>query len=224
MGKDQLKTASEILTAGAEHISNRASSRDMPEGERSMKRCVEAFNALEGTSLTETQGWRFLAALKYARATAGTFNIDDYEDGAAYLALAAECEQKVVCESEAEAEEDEISEVAYPVLMKSDTGRIVAFTGYSEGFCVKLPTGMYDDLSMDYVGEHLKDWNINNFKPYTPKPNSFPRLAMMGGSYYCLLGDSEEFKDSYKAILLETNDVYDAGYVGSWHGSIFTDI
>ena len=59
---------------------------------QAMKRCVEAFNAQEGTSLTEAQGWRFMIQLKYARATAGKFNIDDYEDMSAYSALAAECE------------------------------------------------------------------------------------------------------------------------------------
>ena len=84
--------ADEILTRGADHIRDRAATRDMPEGERSMKRCVEAFNAQEGTSLTEAQGWRFMIQLKYARATAGKFNIDDYEDMSAYSALAAECE------------------------------------------------------------------------------------------------------------------------------------
>lgn len=84
--------AHEILEAGAGHIKDRAASRDMDSGERSMKRTIEAFNALEGTNLTEAQGWRFMVALKYARATAGKFNIDDYEDMAAYSALAAECE------------------------------------------------------------------------------------------------------------------------------------
>ena len=84
--------ANEILRNGAQHIEDRASSRDTEDGERSMKRCVEAFNALEGTTLTEAQGWRFMVVLKQARATAGKFNIDDYEDMAAYAALAAECE------------------------------------------------------------------------------------------------------------------------------------
>lgn len=92
---DQILTrsgkADQILTSAAEHIVDRASSRDCDDGERSMERCVKAFNVLEGTDLTEAQGWRFMAVLKLARATAGAFNIDDYEDGAAYLALAAEC-------------------------------------------------------------------------------------------------------------------------------------
>lgn len=85
------KTAADILTQGAFHIRERAASRDTPTGERSMARATSAFNSLEGTTLTEAQGWRFMAVLKLARATAGSYNIDDYEDGAAYMALAAEC-------------------------------------------------------------------------------------------------------------------------------------
>ena len=83
-------TSQEILTAAIQAQADRAASRDLPDGERSMKRCVEAFNILEGTSLTEAQGWRFMAVLKMARATAGGFNMDDYVDGASYVALAGE--------------------------------------------------------------------------------------------------------------------------------------
>ena len=83
-------TSQEILTAASKAQADRAASRDLPDGERSMRRAVEAFNALEGTSLTEAQGWRFMAVLKLARATAGGFNLDDYVDGASYVALAGE--------------------------------------------------------------------------------------------------------------------------------------
>ena len=59
-----------------------------------MAATVAAFNALEGTRLSEAQGWRFMQALKLARAAAsernGTHNADDYLDGAAYAALANE--------------------------------------------------------------------------------------------------------------------------------------
>lgn len=55
-----------------------------------MKRAVDAFNALTGHKLTEREGWLFMVALKAARATAGAHNPDDYEDGAAYFALAGE--------------------------------------------------------------------------------------------------------------------------------------
>jgi hypothetical protein len=83
-------TAPMILTAGAEHIAARAASRDCLGGERSMARTVKAFNAMFGTHLTEVQGWQFMVVLKMARASAGGHNPDDYEDGAAYFALAGE--------------------------------------------------------------------------------------------------------------------------------------
>lgn len=83
--------APEFLERGAKHMRDRASQRDAPDGERSMGRCVAAFNALEGTNLTEEQGWRFMVLLKYARSVNGDFVADDYEDMAAYAALAGEC-------------------------------------------------------------------------------------------------------------------------------------
>lgn len=82
--------AHEFLEKGVGHMKDRASQRDAEDGERSMKRCVEAFNALEGTSLTETQGWKFMVMLKMARSVSGDFTADDYEDMAAYAGLAGE--------------------------------------------------------------------------------------------------------------------------------------
>ena len=55
-----------------------------------MARTVAAFNALHGTALTDVQGWQFMALLKLARATGGRHHADDYQDGAAYIALAGE--------------------------------------------------------------------------------------------------------------------------------------
>jgi len=82
-------TAPSILEKGAQHMRDRASQRDTPDGERSMARTVKAFNALFGYDLTETEGWRFMELLKISRSVNG-FNVDDYEDGAAYAALAGE--------------------------------------------------------------------------------------------------------------------------------------
>ncbi|AUR98397.1 hypothetical protein NVP1250O_59 [Vibrio phage 1.250.O._10N.261.55.E11] len=79
-----------FLEKGAGHMKDRASQRDAEDGERSMKRCVEAFNALEGTALTETQGWKFMVMLKMSRSVSGDFTADDYEDMAAYAGLAGE--------------------------------------------------------------------------------------------------------------------------------------
>lgn len=83
--------AADILRAAAGHIDQRAQLRDTPAGERSMARTVAAFNALTGASISERDGWLFMVLLKSARATAGGHNPDDYEDMAAYAALAGEC-------------------------------------------------------------------------------------------------------------------------------------
>jgi hypothetical protein len=83
MAPDLLKRAGAAMT-------QRAASRGK-KNERSMARTVAVFNALTDQNLTEREGWMFMACLKAARAQAG-FNIDDYIDGSAYLALAGECE------------------------------------------------------------------------------------------------------------------------------------
>lgn len=92
--QSKFKKAPDILSAGIKHMEDRAALRDSPAGERSMKATVDAFNALEGTNLTEVQGWRFMCVLKHARAAKGNLSIDDYEDAAAYWALAAEAAQQ----------------------------------------------------------------------------------------------------------------------------------
>lgn len=85
--------AHEFLERGVSHMRDRAVQRDSEAGERSMARAVTAFNAQEGTNLTEAQGWRFMIQLKYARAVNGVFVADDYEDMAAYAGLAGEAAQ-----------------------------------------------------------------------------------------------------------------------------------
>lgn len=82
-------TAHSFLEKGVQHMKDRAAQRDSEDGERSMKACVDAFNAMFGHSLTETQGWQFMVLLKMARSR-NKFNPDDYEDGAAYTGLAGE--------------------------------------------------------------------------------------------------------------------------------------
>ena len=83
-----------ILQRGVERDTGGA---DQPQ-ERSMAATVAAFNAIEGTSLTERQGWAFMQTLKLVRATNtsrnGRYNPDDYQDGAAYAALGAEAASK----------------------------------------------------------------------------------------------------------------------------------
>ena len=82
--------APEILIAAADCIVHRASQRDQQDGERSMDRAVSTFNTLTGHTLSERDGWVFMTVLKLSRAQAGRHVLDDYVDGAAYLALAAE--------------------------------------------------------------------------------------------------------------------------------------
>lgn len=90
---------SELLHQAAETIEQRGQERDNGEGqERSMAATVAAFNAIEGTSLTERQGWAFMQTLKLVRAAStarnGRYSPDDYVDGAAYAALGGECASK----------------------------------------------------------------------------------------------------------------------------------
>lgn len=84
-------TAAAILDAASQHLQTRGKLRDKPEGERSMLATVTAFNALTGHTLSERDGWLFMVTVKAARACATPTGIpDDYQDGAAYFALAGE--------------------------------------------------------------------------------------------------------------------------------------
>lgn len=84
------KSAQSILRKAADLIEDRAKQRDQPNGEKSMAKTVQAFNAIYGTSLTEVQGWHFMELLKMTRSAYGVYVADDYEDKVAYAALAAE--------------------------------------------------------------------------------------------------------------------------------------
>lgn len=82
--------ATDYLDQGAAAMRDRASQRDCPDGERSMKRTVAIFQAYTDIELTEKQGWQFMMCLKMARGAQGEHCDDDYTDGCAYTALAAE--------------------------------------------------------------------------------------------------------------------------------------
>lgn len=82
--------AQQILHDAANCIGSRAAERDQAQ-ERSMARTVNTFNALTGRNLSEKEGWQFMAILKMARSMQGEERMDDYVDGAAYIALAGEC-------------------------------------------------------------------------------------------------------------------------------------
>jgi hypothetical protein len=80
--------AEEILQTAAEVMKQRGALRDRGE-ERSMERTVRVFNALTGKGLTEVEGWTFMVALKLCREQTA-HDMDNWVDGAAYMALAAE--------------------------------------------------------------------------------------------------------------------------------------
>jgi hypothetical protein len=87
--------ATDLLNKAAGHIGDRAVTYDKPEGERSMEKAVRMFNALTDGAITTEQGWLFMAILKMVRSQQGAFKVDNYEDGAAYFALAGEAAEQV---------------------------------------------------------------------------------------------------------------------------------
>lgn len=83
--------ASELLGRAAAHMHERGKTYDDPEGERSMGKAVEAFNAITGHTLTESEGWLLLQVLKDVRLfTRSAYHADSAEDCIAYAALKAE--------------------------------------------------------------------------------------------------------------------------------------
>ena len=86
--------AADVLKAGAMHMEDRAATYDAPNGERSMAKTVEMFNTLTGYELSEEDGWSLMIILKMVRSRQGNYKLDNYEDGAAYFALAAETANK----------------------------------------------------------------------------------------------------------------------------------
>lgn len=88
--KTEPRTAQSILRRAADLIEERAVQRDQENGEKSMAKTVQAFNAIYGTELTEVQGWHFMELLKMVRSAYGVYVPDDFEDKVAYAALAAE--------------------------------------------------------------------------------------------------------------------------------------
>ena len=85
-------TASQINDQAMEHIRDRASNYDQPQGERSMGKTVIAFNAITGRDLTESEGWLMLQVLKDVRQwqNPNEYHQDSGEDCIAYAALKAE--------------------------------------------------------------------------------------------------------------------------------------
>lgn len=76
-------------------LRERGEQRDSLNGERSMGKMVETFNALCDADVTEIGGWMFMVILKLTRMQRGKFNEDDYLDAINYIALAAEARKKL---------------------------------------------------------------------------------------------------------------------------------
>lgn len=81
-------TAKNILHTAEMLLKDRGEKYDSAQ-ERSIPAVVTAFNALAGHALTAEQGWLFLTLVKIARAQNG-YKADNYDDGAAYMALMGE--------------------------------------------------------------------------------------------------------------------------------------
>ena len=79
-----------VIDDVAQTILDRGKERDLPDGERTIPRCVKAFNAVSGHKLSPEDGWLFMQILKMCRSKQGDFKYDDYRDGIGYAALRAE--------------------------------------------------------------------------------------------------------------------------------------
>jgi hypothetical protein len=95
-----MKQAPDYLKEALAVLEQRGHERDKPSGERSMEQCVDIFNAMAGTDLSETEGWLFMLALKISRSQGGGFKLDDYIDLIGYASLLTEAAVKEDAQSE----------------------------------------------------------------------------------------------------------------------------
>lgn len=84
--------AADLLQQGADTIRQRAQFRDTPGGEYAMPLAVRLMQAYNGGRLeSDVDGNVFMVFLKLARhQNGGKLNMDDFIDGAAYMAMAGE--------------------------------------------------------------------------------------------------------------------------------------
>ena len=86
--------ALDAMDEAAQTIGHRGKDYDKPEGERSMRNTVIAFNAITGRDLKESEGWLLMLLLKKVRLfTRQGFHKDSAEDAIAYAALLVEAKQ-----------------------------------------------------------------------------------------------------------------------------------
>jgi hypothetical protein len=87
--------AADLLHKAADLMEARGKEYDKPEGERSMGKTVDAFNAITGHNLTEAEGWLMMELLKNVRMWQRPgYHADSAEDCIAYAALKAEAKAK----------------------------------------------------------------------------------------------------------------------------------
>jgi len=84
-------TANQLLNKAATLMEQRGQQYDQPEGERSMGKTINAFNAITSHVMTEAEGWLLLALLKMVRDNQREVpHQDSCEDLIAYCALYGE--------------------------------------------------------------------------------------------------------------------------------------
>ena len=87
----QPQTAPEMLHKAAAIMEDRGKQYDQPEGERSMGKCVAAFNIITGKDLKESEGWLLMQVLKDVRQWQNPgYHQDSADDCVAYAALKGE--------------------------------------------------------------------------------------------------------------------------------------
>lgn len=84
--------AEQFLRNGADVLAERGKEYDKPEGERSMQRCISAFEIITGKRITEAEGWLFMQILKDVRQwqNPDRYHEDSAVDCVNYAALKAE--------------------------------------------------------------------------------------------------------------------------------------
>lgn len=92
--------AEQFLRQGADVLAERGKEYDKPEGERSMQRCVSAFEIITGKRITEAEGWLFMQILKDVRQwqNPGRYHEDSAVDCVNYSALKAEALSEAIPE------------------------------------------------------------------------------------------------------------------------------
>lgn len=89
--EDAETSADVFLARAAEILRERGKQYDQPSGERSMEKCVTAFNTITGNQLSESDGWLFMQILKDVRQwQKDDYHQDSAEDCICYAALKAE--------------------------------------------------------------------------------------------------------------------------------------